>query len=105
MEIIVTDANFEKEVLKSEIPVLVDFYSTWCGPCKIMANVVEEIAKEFDGVIKVVKANTEENLNATDTYRILSVPTLLFFKGGDVVEAVEGVAKKERIIAIIENLK
>lgn len=82
-----TTENFEKEVLKSDIPVLVDFYADWCGPCKMMAPVVEKMAEEFDGRIKVGKLNTDENMQIAQQYRIASIPTFMVFKDGKAAES------------------
>ena len=81
-----TTENFEQEVLKADIPVLVDFYADWCGPCKMMAPVVEKMAEEFDGRIKVGKLNTDENIQIAQQYRVASIPTFMVFKEGKVAE-------------------
>ncbi len=90
----VTDANFESEVLKSEQPVLVDFWAEWCGPCRMVAPIVEELAKEYNGTLKVGKMDVDSNPQVSMQYGIRSIPTLLVFKGGRVVEQVVGAVPK-----------
>lgn len=80
----VTDSNFDAEVLKSTVPVLVDFHAEWCGPCKAMAPALEALSKELDGKIKIVKVDVDQNPRVTTTYRISAMPTLLLFKGGKI---------------------
>lgn len=98
MEITLTGTNFEQEVLHSDIPVLVDFWATWCGPCRMIAPVVAEIAEEKAGVIKVGKVNVDDEEALAIKYRIASIPTLLIFKGGEVVDKLVGYRAKADIL-------
>jgi thioredoxin 1 len=98
METILNDANFEMEVLKADEPVLVDFWAPWCGPCKVYGPIVEEVAKELEGKgVKVAKMNVDEN-QTPGKYGIMSIPTSLIFKGGQVVEQMVGVQPKDKLI-------
>ena len=99
----VTDSTFEQEVLKSEVPVLVEFWAPWCGPCRMVAPVVEEIAEQYEGQIKVVKVNTDENPNIASQYGIRSIPTLMIFKGGDKVDMVVGAVPKTTLANTLEK--
>jgi thioredoxin 1 len=97
-----TDANFENEVLKSDQPCLVDFWAEWCGPCRMVGPVVEEIAKEYEGKLKVGKVNVDQNTQTASKYGIMSIPSLLFFKQGKVVDQIVGaVPMVEKIDKIV----
>ncbi|MCP4548968.1 MAG: thioredoxin [bacterium] len=100
----VTDENFEAEVLNSEIPVLVDFGATWCGPCKKLEPIVAELATEFLGKIKVVHVNVDNARNAAVKFGVMSVPTLLYMKGGEVKESQVGLVAKEKIVEKLNGL-
>ncbi len=93
----VSDANFESEVIKSDLPVLVDFWAPWCGPCRMVAPLVEELADEYSGKVKFVKLNTDDNIQTASRYGIRSIPTLLVFKGGKAVEQVIGFRPKSEL--------
>jgi thioredoxin 1 len=99
----VTDASFDSDVIKSEIPVLVDFWAPWCGPCRMVAPVVDEIAQQYDGKVKVVKVNTDENPNVASQYGIRSIPTLMIFKGGQRVDMVVGAVPKTTLANTLEK--
>ncbi len=98
----VTDINFQAEVLEAEVPVLVDFWAPWCGPCRMVAPVVEEIAKERGEALKVVKLNTDENQQTAIEYNVLSIPTLILFRNGEAAKTVIGAYPKKRLEAELE---
>ncbi len=105
-EIILNDQNFENEVLKSEVPVLVDFWAPWCGPCKMMGPIVEEVAKELEGQpVKVAKLNVDEAAATAEKYNVMSIPTFKIFKGGQVVDEFVGIQNKEEIKNRLEKAK
>jgi len=102
--ITVTDANFEKEVIKSDIPVLVDFWAEWCMPCKMVTPILKEIAEEMEGKIKIAKLNVDNSPQSAGQYGIRSIPSLLIFKSGSVVEQMIGALPKNTIQQKIDNV-
>jgi len=99
-----TDDNFEQEVLKSDLPVLVDFWATWCGPCRMVGPIVDELAKEYAGKLKVGKLNVDNNGKTSIKYGIMSIPSLLFFKKGQVVDQMVGAAPKGSFVEKLERV-
>ncbi len=99
----VTDDNFEAEVLKSELPVLVDYWAEWCGPCKMIAPVLDEITGDYAGKIKVAKLNIDDNPNTPPRYGIRGIPTLMLFKDGEVEATKVGAVSKSQLIAFIDS--
>jgi thioredoxin 1 len=97
----VTDATFEDEILKSSLPVLVDFWAVWCVPCRMIAPAVEQIAESHTDKLKVAKMNVDENMNTPAKYGIRGIPTLLLFKGGELKETMVGVQPKDKIIEAV----
>ncbi|MDD5659052.1 MAG: thioredoxin [Actinomycetota bacterium] len=99
----ITDSNFNTEVIKSDIPVLVDFWAVWCGPCKMVAPEIEKIAEEKAGVLKIGKLNVDENRDTAIKYSITSIPSLLLFKDGQMVKKLVGAMSKDRILYEISS--
>ena len=103
-EIILNDQNFESEVLKSDLPVFVDFWASWCGPCKMMGPIVDEIAKDMEGkAIKIAKLNVDESAATAEKYNVMTIPTFKIFKGGEVADEFVGVQSKEEILKKLEK--
>ena len=100
----VKDETFEQEVLKSNVPVLVDFWAEWCGPCKALAPTVDQVAQKYDGKAKVVKLNVDDNNGTAQRYGIKGIPTLILFKGGSEAERVVGATSKENISRMIDRV-
>lgn len=99
-----TDANFQDEALDSNVPVVVDFYADWCGPCKMIAPIIEELAVAFEGKVKIGKVNTDENRAIAAKYNVMSIPTILFIKDGQVVETSVGALPKQVLEAKINSM-
>lgn len=100
-----TDANFQKEALESNIPVLVDFYADWCGPCKMMAPVVSELAQEYEGIFKIGKLNVDQEAETAEKYRVMSIPTMIILKNGAPVDTVVGAIPKKALQDKLEAYK
>ncbi len=98
----VTDTNFQAEVIEADVPVLVDFWAPWCGPCRMVAPVVEEIAEERGEALKVVKMNIDENQNTAVQFNVMSIPTLMLFRNGEVAKTVIGAYPKRKLEAELE---
>lgn len=104
MEHTFTDANFDQEVLKSQIPVLVDFWAPWCGPCQMMGPIIEEMVKEYEGKnIKIGKCNVDENPNTPGQYEVLNIPTFIIFKNGQAVDKLIGGQQREKVKEFIDK--
>ena len=98
----ITDENFETEVLQSEKPVIIDFYADWCGPCQMMSPVIDNIAEELGGTVKVGKVNSDENMGLAEKYGIMSIPTIMIFKNGNLDKTFIGLTPKNEILEAIK---
>lgn len=103
-EITLTDKNFDDEVVKSTIPVLVDFWAVWCGPCQMQNPILEEVAKEYEGKVKIGKLNVDENPATSGKYGIMSIPTLMLVNGGKIIKQMIGVQSKETLVDEFKKL-
>lgn len=100
-EITITRENFESEVMNSDMPVLIDFWATWCGPCKMLSPIIAEIAKDYDGEVKVGKVNVDEQPELAATFRVASIPTVVVMKNGEVTNTAVGYRPKEQLEALL----
>ncbi|QQR54802.1 thioredoxin [Candidatus Peregrinibacteria bacterium] len=101
---LVTDQNFSELVLNSKIPVLVDFFAEWCGPCKMIAPIVDELATEYDGKVLIAKLNVDESMDTAQNYGVMSIPTLIFIKNGEEVDRVTGALPKDSLKEKLDGL-
>jgi len=102
-EIILTEANFEEEVLKSKLPVLVDFWAEWCGPCKMLAPTIEELATEYRGRAKIAKLNVDQNPAVAEKFGIRGIPTVILFNGGEIAEQAVGAQSKANLVKMLDK--
>lgn len=103
-ELTLTDSTFEQDVLKSDMPTLVDFWAPWCAPCRIVSPIVEELAKEYEGKIKVGKLNVDDNPNNASRFGVMSIPTLIIFKNGEIAQTIIGAQGKDKIKKAIDDV-
>ncbi len=103
LPVIVTDKTFEEEILRSDIPALVDFWASWCAPCRMVSPIIEELAQEYKGRLKVAKLNVDENTETPTRYGIRGIPALLLFKDGELVDQMVGAASKSSLVQFIEK--
>lgn len=101
--IVISDSNFEQEVLQSDKPVLVDFWAQWCGPCRAVSPIMDELAEDYDGKAKVAKVNVDEQGEIANRYKIMSIPTVMVFKGGQMVEKMIGARSKSEYAGLIDK--
>lgn len=102
--LVITDKNFKEEVIDSKIPVLIDFWAPWCGPCQMLGPIIEELAKEYEDKVKIGKSNVDENSQITTTYGIMSIPTVILFKEGKEFQRKVGAQNKEELIKLISDV-
>ena len=100
----ISDGTFEEEVLKSDVPVVVDFWAPWCGPCKMISPILEDFAEEYDGKLKIAKLDVDQNPKISSQYKIMSIPALLFFKDGELVEQVIGALPKAQLQTYLSKI-
>lgn len=100
----VTDSTFEDQVINSDTPVVVDFWASWCGPCRMIAPMLEEVAKEYDGKVRIAKVDVDSNQATAQKYGIMSIPSLLFFKNGEMVEQMVGAVPKAQLVEKIDKV-